>query len=111
MAEPFQERRRTPRVPVATPQELRLGRRVRVRLVDISASGVLLWSDDPLPVGSEGRLNVLLGGMPFEAQAQVKRQAPAADSTGCLLGTALTTAPPQQRTLQGFLQRAGEETD
>ena len=111
MAHSFLERRRTPRVPVANPQDLRLGRRVRMRVVDISAGGVLLWTDDPVPVGTTGRLNMLLDGVPFEAQAAIMRECQTPAGPGRLLGAALDATPPHQRTLEGFLKRAGEETD
>ena len=108
MAGEFQERRRTPRVAVRGPQEFRLGQRIRVRVVDISASGVLLASEERLTVGSTGRLQVSLGGSQFEAQMQVKREHRGDAAQGRLFGSAL--APPQPRyrdVLDVFLRRAG----
>ena len=41
--------------------EFRIGRRVRVRLLDISANGALLSIDERLPIGSKARLQLMLG--------------------------------------------------
>ena len=61
MTQGFQERRRHPRVSVDGRYEFRTGRRLRVRLLDISATGALIASEERLPVGSRGRLQLLLG--------------------------------------------------
>lgn len=109
MAAEFQERRRTPRVTMTVPQEFRLGQRIRVRIVDISAGGVLLACDEPLAVGSTGRLQVSLGGSQFEGQVQVRREQPAPDGKGHWVGSALTAAQPRYRdVLDQFLKRAGD---
>ena len=104
----FQDRRRTQRVAIAGGYEVRLGRRIRVRVVDISATGALLAAEEQLPVGSRGRLQIPLGGSQFEAQVLVKREQPAAVSETYMLG--VTVAPSQarhQEALEQFLRRAG----
>jgi hypothetical protein len=108
VADPFgPERRRTPRVTSRGRLQVRLGRRLRVRIVDISASGALLASDEPLPAGSTGRLQVLLGGGQFEGEVGVKREQTTPDGR-VLLGTTLTPAQPRhQEALETFLRRAG----
>jgi hypothetical protein len=105
----FQERRRTPRVVMDGQHEFRLGRRMKVRVVDISGSGVLLAVDDRLPVGSTARLQMALGGSQFEGQLVVKREQPAQDgSKGHLCGGVVTPAQPRhQDALEQFLRRAG----
>lgn len=110
MTDQFQERRRTPRISIDRPHELRLGRRVRVKVVDISAGGALLWTDEQLSVGTQGRLNVVLEGTPVDAQVQIRREGPAADGSGRLIGAALGKLQPgQQRALEQFLRRAGTD--
>lgn len=104
---PVPDRRRTPRVETQGRLQVRLGRRLRVRIVDISASGALLASDEPLPAGSTGRLQVLLGGGQFEGEIAVRREQ-AVPGGRVLLGTSLTPAQPRhQETLEAFLRRAG----
>ena len=109
MAGEFQERRKTPRVVVDGRHEFRLGRRLRVRVVDISASGVLVAAEDRLPVGSTARLQITLGGSQFEGQLVVKREQAAHDrSQSHLCGAVVTPAQPRhQDALEQFLRRAG----
>ena len=108
MAGEFQERRRTPRVAMDGRHEFRLGRRLRVRVVDISGSGVLLAAEDRLPVGSTARLQISLGGAQFEGQLIVKREQAHESSTTHFCGAVLTPAQPRhQDALEQFLRRAG----
>jgi hypothetical protein len=108
MAIEFQERRRSPRIAPDDGFELRVVERIRVRLVDISASGALLATDERLPVGSSGRLHLLLGGSAFEMQVDVTREEPAGDGRGRLAGVAMAGAHPgHQDILDEFLRRAG----
>jgi hypothetical protein len=90
--------------------ELRLGRRVRVRVVDISASGVLLASDERLSVGTQGRLQLSLGGNQFEGQVEIRREQPGSGGEGYLLGAVVKpTQARYQEVLDQFLRRAGHE--
>ena len=115
MADEFQERRRFRRVPVQGPDkgmdglhEFRLGRRLRLRVVDISVSGALFRTDEPLPLGAKGRLHMLLGSGDFEAQIEVTRQQPAPDGRGAMLGASITPSQPRHHeVLEQFLSRAG----
>jgi hypothetical protein len=108
VAHQYQERRRTPRVALEGIHEFRLARRVRVRIVDISAGGVLLAADERVPVGSVGRLQVSLGGNQFEGQVQIKREQPVLSGQGHLLGGVVTPSQPRhQEALDQFLRRAG----
>ena len=105
----FVERRRTPRVALQDRREFRLGRRIRVRVIDISAAGALVAVDERLPVGSAGRFQVLLDGHPFEAQAQVKREHAVRPGEGYLIGLGITpTEARHQEVLDQFLARAGK---
>jgi len=88
--------------------EFRVGRRLRVRLLDISANGALLSIDERLPIGSKARLQVLLAGTPFEAPVEVRREEPAEDGRSRLAGvTMASVSATQQETLDEFLRRAG----
>ena len=108
MAGEFQERRRTPRVAMDGRHEFRLGRRLRVRVVDISGSGVLLAAEDRLPVGSTARLQISLGGAQFEGQLVVKREQAHDGSQTHFCGAVVTPAQPRhQDALEQFLRRAG----
>jgi c-di-GMP-binding flagellar brake protein YcgR len=104
----FQERRKTPRVAVQGQYEFRLGRRLRVRVVDISESGALLAADERLPVGTRGRLQVTLSGAQFEGQVHVKREQGLAGGDSHLIGLTVTPSQPRhQEALQQFLRKAG----
>jgi hypothetical protein len=106
MAEQFQERRRAPRVTAGRTPELRLERTVRVRVLELSANGALLWTDQDVPVGAHGTLTVLLGGVPFAGRIEVTRKQPDKPGEGHLLGTVVTLVEPgQQHTLEQFLGR------
>jgi c-di-GMP-binding flagellar brake protein YcgR len=104
----IQERRRSPRVPMDGKYELRSGRRVRVRLLDISAGGALVATDERLPVGTTGQLHLLLGATPFEGLVEVKREEPASDGRGRVAGVSIVSVQVQhQDALDDFLRRAG----
>jgi hypothetical protein len=109
VADEFQERRRFPRVAVEdTHYEFRIARRIRVRLLDVSANGALVASDERLPVGITGRLRLFLGGTPFEGSVEVTRDEPSAAGRGRSAGVAIVSMQPAQRdTLEEFLRRAG----
>jgi hypothetical protein len=109
LANEFQERRRFPRVAVDdTHYEFRIARRVRVRLLDVGASGALLASEERLPVGINGRLRLFLSGTPFESAVEVTRDEPSAQGRGRAVGVAIVSIQPAQRdTLEEFLRRAG----
>jgi hypothetical protein len=88
--------------------QLRAARRVRVRLLEISANGALLATDEPLPVGGKGRLRLLLGATPFETTVEVKRETPSADGRSRVAGVSIVSMPTaQQDALEEFLRRAG----
>jgi hypothetical protein len=108
MAPGFEERRKSPRVTVGGRHEFRLGRRIRVRVVDISGSGALLAADERLPVGTRGRLQILLAGGQFEGQLLVKREQPSPAEKTQLIGAAVTPSQPRHLdALEQFLRRAG----
>ena len=68
----MEERRRFPRRSVEG-QFASVPISQQVRVVDISAAGVLLHSTQPLGVGSRGALRLSLAGKPFAADVLVER--------------------------------------
>jgi len=69
------ERGRTPRTEVPGQEACGVEIRQRVRLLDISESGVLVACEAPLPIGTRGHLRAGLAALPFSADIAVKRQA------------------------------------
>ena len=103
-----EDRRKSPRVSVPGRCVVRTEQRIPVRLLDISAAGALLQTDERLPLGGVGRLRLSLGGAPFEATVEVKREEPAPDLRGRVAGTFIVAVPPrEQDVLEEFLRRAG----
>ena len=102
----FEERRRGPRVETSEGPELRLDKRVRVRLIDVSAGGALLACDERVPTGTVGRLRVALGSEPFEASVEIRREEPRSEPP-VLLGTViLDISRGSQDALDQFLRRS-----
>jgi c-di-GMP-binding flagellar brake protein YcgR len=75
MSEAFLERRREPRVPMRDDQTVGIPMALTVRLVDISAGGVLLFSSQKMSIGQRARLHTTLGADPFNAEVEVRRVA------------------------------------
>jgi c-di-GMP-binding flagellar brake protein YcgR len=108
MTAPHVERRRFPRGVVIRPCEVRVARRYRVRLADVSDGGALLALEERLPAGARGRLRVAIGGTLVDAAIEVERETAAADGRGRLAGVSLEGLQPVQRAaLAEFLARAG----
>ena len=104
----FEERRRSPRVAVGGHYVCHAEQRVPVRLLDISAGGALLQTDEPLPVGAVGKLRLSLVGSPFESAVEVRREETAAGVRARLAGVSIVATQPRDRdALEDFLRRAG----
>ena len=73
MAEALLERRREPRVPMRDDQTVGLPLGLTVRLLDISANGVLLFSSQALSFGQRATLRTMLGADPFNVDIEVRR--------------------------------------
>lgn len=81
--------------------------RVKVRLVDISASGALLSSDATLPVSSEGQLKAVLASSRFSPTLKVQRMAVLPRNEGAQLGTLFLGMDDESRkSLEAFLKKA-----
>ena len=82
-------------------------RTLRVKVMEISADGALLGTDEELPVGATGRLFTTLGGQRFEAQVSVRR-VNADDRLPVLHGVVVVPADPRDReALDEFLGKSG----
>ena len=75
MPEAYLDRRREPRVPMTDGRTIGLPMALTVRLVDISAGGVLLSSSQRMNIGQRARLRTTLGTDPFNVEIEVKRVA------------------------------------
>jgi len=77
MSQASLERRREPRVPMKDDQQVGLPMALTVRLVDISAGGVLLTSSQRMSIGQRARLRTTLGSEPLNVEVEVRRIADA----------------------------------
>jgi hypothetical protein len=102
------ERRQHPRVAVRQGVECRLEVRARVRMIDISATGTLVATDLPLPIGVRANLRSNVGNGPFACGVEIRRQADAAPrGQSPALGAIFTEMDePSRRRLEQFLKRA-----
>ena len=102
-----QERRRGPRVVVRHDVDCRFEMRAKVRLVDISATGVLLETKEVLPVQTPGRLRAVLAAARFSPTLQIRRAAPRPPHDGVHLGTVFVGMDDESRkSLEAFLNKA-----
>jgi hypothetical protein len=95
----FAERRQGRRVEVLPRPELRLARRVRVRVLDVSLGGALIASEERISPGTIAQLRVPLRRGRFDASVLVKREEVRAESPPVLLGAAIVSAAPESREL------------
>ena len=102
-----EERRRGPRVDVADPVDCRFQMRMRVRLIDISASGALLTCETQLPLEASGQLKAVLASGRFSPTLAVRRTASLAPLEGAQLGTVFLGMDDESRnSLEAFLRKA-----
>jgi hypothetical protein len=91
------ERRRAVRIPVDGAADAGIMATNSVRVVDISAGGVLLASTRPATVGTRGRLSLTLGGNPLAADVEIRRVVESPDRTGFRIGAMFIGMTPAQR--------------
>jgi hypothetical protein len=108
MAGHIPERRRSPRAPLPASAECRLHVRTRVRLLDISLTGVLLACDFDLPPGTTAQLRSAVAAVTFAPTVQVKRVAdPSGRGADSACGAMFTAMDDRsKRTLEEFLKKA-----
>jgi c-di-GMP-binding flagellar brake protein YcgR len=80
MSDAFLERRRELRVPMKDDERVGVPVGLTVRLMDISAGGVLLFSPQELRLGQKARLRTTLGADPFSVDVEVRRIADSGSS-------------------------------
>jgi hypothetical protein len=96
----MEERRRFPRRPVRGDDSARVPVVQQVRIVDISAAGVLLHSARALEVGTRASLRLSLDGKPFFAEIQVQRViSNPGDASGCSVGAKFIAVSAEDRQL------------
>jgi hypothetical protein len=95
----MEERRRFPRRP-AGDDSVSVPVMQQVRIVDISAAGLLLHSARALDVGTRASLRLSLDGKLFSAQIQVQRvTSDAGDTPGYSVGAKFIAVSPDDRQL------------
>jgi c-di-GMP-binding flagellar brake protein YcgR len=100
------DRRRSPRVVLPRDEECDVQLRTRVRLVDISATGALVESEVPLPIGARAQLRFALAGAAFAPTVQIRRRA-GSPTRDLSLGTMFTSMDDtSRRRLEEFLRKA-----
>jgi hypothetical protein len=102
----FEERRRGPRANIAPGPELRLNRRLRVRLLDVSSGGALVACDERVAPGTVGRLRVALGSEPFEASVEIRREEPRSGGPVLLGAVIVSASRGSEEALEQFLRRS-----
>ena len=99
------ERRRAPRCPPRSDVRCRVDVRMRVRLVDVSATGALLATETPPRVDSVALLKTGLGAATFSSEVQVQRTGTAAGAPA--VGVTFTAIDERnRRSLEQFLKKA-----
>jgi hypothetical protein len=109
MDEPRQEeRRRFPRVPIRREApDLSLPVSATVQLIDISETGVLLSSWQPLDVGRRAQLRIRIGAEPLNVLVEVRRliSAPRPGVSSYRLGAEFVNLDEESRNkIEGFLR-------
>jgi PilZ domain-containing protein len=95
----MEERRRSPRRPVDT-EFVKISSADSVRVLDISAAGVLFQTPSPLSLGARGQLRLSVGGAPLLAEIEVRRVSVAPDSSpGYRIGAKFVAMTPKHRQL------------
>ncbi len=82
MTEAILDRRRSPRVAVGPSTQLAVPTPMTVRVMDISASGVLLSSPQRMTVGQRATLQLTLSGEPLNVEVEVRRVAEGQEAMG-----------------------------
>jgi hypothetical protein len=97
----FEERRRVPRQAIGGAVAALLPITVHVRVREISVIGLLVESIGPVELGSQGCLRMMLSGMPFTADIEVRRVTPsrAGHRVGYDIAASFVAISPEHREL------------
>ncbi|MBS1819438.1 MAG: PilZ domain-containing protein [Acidobacteria bacterium] len=104
------ERRRAVRYAVDGSEPVGFVASNSVRVVDISAGGVLLVSSRPASVGTRGRLTLNLGGNPLAAEIEIRRVVTSPDRSFRIGAMFVGISPLQQDAIERFA-RPGERQE
>jgi hypothetical protein len=95
----MEERRRSPRR-IVEGHSMAVHSAESVRILDLSANGVLLQGQDAVGVHSKGLLRLAVDGSPFAAEIEVMRVAPAPQpSDGYRIAAQFLAITPKHRQL------------
>jgi len=95
----MQERRRFPRRTVQN-ESVGLPAAMDVQLLDISVTGVLLQSSQPIEPSARGSLRVNFGGVPLTAEVEIQRVSVVpGDTPSYRIGARFLGMAPQHRQL------------
>jgi hypothetical protein len=109
----FVERRRSPRVPMADGTTLVRPVSMAVKLLDLSADGVMLSCPDPLSPGALPRVVARLGNRSLDVELDVRHVSSQWDSRvgGYRVGARFLSPDPQARQAVDDLLAGGEGHD
>jgi hypothetical protein len=94
----MEERRRSPRRAVHDEFAI-IPTTINVQVLDVSVAGVLLRSEEPVEVGTQGSFGLNLDGSRFTADVQVQRVVAAGVEGGYRLGARFVDLGPEGRQL------------
>ena len=105
----IEERRRDPRHEIVGGEMAIVPFPSSVRLLEISAGGVRLQSNQIAKVGSRGRLTLTLEGQPFSAEVEVRRVSVGVDNTGTRIGVMfVNTSAEHQQMIERLVQPSAQ---
>lgn len=94
----MEERRKSPRRTVHDEFAI-IPTTINVQVLDLSMAGVLLRSDEPIEVGTEGSFGLNLDGTRFTADVQVRRVVAGGAEGGYRVGARFVDLGPDGRQL------------
>jgi hypothetical protein len=109
----FIERRRSPRIPMGAGARVVRPMSMAVRLLDLSADGVLLACPDPIAPGSTSRVTARLGTRPFDAEVNVRHVSSVWDQRigGYRVGGRFLALAPQVKSAVESLLSGSDHSD
>jgi hypothetical protein len=99
----MEERRRSPRR-IVEGHSVAVHSAESVRILDLSASGVLLQAQDAVGVRSKALLRLSVDGSPFAAEIEVMRVGPAADGYR-IAAQFLAITPKHRQLIERFISQ------
>ena len=101
-----EERRRSPRYEIEGGELALLPVALSVQVLDISAAGALLQSNQSAKVGGRGRLRMTMAGQPFSADVDVRRVSLGVGNVGHRIGVMFVDISPEsQQMIERFTRQ------